>query len=66
MCDGFGRKDGKRRDLATIPALRNTEYICRGRVEIGAGAHTTTLYVMVDIVKGGGRAPSPPPLNRLG
>ncbi len=39
----------------------------RDRVEKGcfylsAGAYTTTLYVMVDIVKGGGRAPptSPP------
>jgi hypothetical protein len=36
----------------------------RGRVEIGgnvsalsAGAYTTTLYVIIDRVKGGGRAP---------
>jgi hypothetical protein len=26
-----------------------------------AGAYTTTLYVMVDIVNGGGRAPPPSP-----
>jgi hypothetical protein len=26
---------------------------------LSAGAYTTTLYVMVDRVKGGGRAPSP-------
>jgi hypothetical protein len=26
---------------------------------LSAGAYTTTLYVMVDIVKGGGRAPPP-------
>jgi hypothetical protein len=39
----------------------------RGRVEIGgvsalsAGAHSTTLHVMVDIVKGAGVRPLPPP-----
>jgi hypothetical protein len=42
----------------------------RGRVEIGgvylpskleSGEYPTTLYVMVDIVKGGGRAPPPSP-----
>ncbi len=42
----------------------------KGRGEIGrvsalsAGAYTTTLCVMVDIVKGGGRAPTT--LTRLG
>jgi hypothetical protein len=47
-----------------------TEYI-RGRVEIGlsvsalsAGAYTTTLYVMVDTVKGDGT--TPPTLTKLG
>jgi hypothetical protein len=29
---------------------------------LSAGAYTTTLYVMVDIVKGGGRAPQPSPM----
>jgi hypothetical protein len=32
---------------------------------LSAGAYTTTLLVMVDRVKGGGRVP-PPPLTRLG
>jgi len=41
-----------------------TEYTYRDRVEIGgSGAYTTTLYMMVDIVKGGGRAL--PPLTGL-
>ncbi len=34
----------------------------RGSVSaISAGAYTTTLFVMVDLVKGGGRAPPPAP-----
>jgi hypothetical protein len=36
-----------------------------GNSEVTAGAHITTLLVMVDRVKGGGRGASPP-LTRLG
>ena len=39
----------------------------RGSVSaFSAGAYTTTLYVTVDIVKGGGRAPLPHTLTRQG
>jgi hypothetical protein len=44
-----------------------TEYIqgkSRNRVSVSAhsaGAYTTTLYVMVDTVKGGGSTPQPSP-----
>jgi hypothetical protein len=55
----------------TVHSISSTEQ-CTERVrdEIGgvytvyalsAGAYTATLYVMVNIVKGGGRAPSLPP-----
>jgi hypothetical protein len=30
-----------------------------------AGAYTATLYVMVTVVKGGGRGPPPPTLTSL-
>jgi hypothetical protein len=40
--------------------LSSPQITNRGRVEIGAGAYTATLYVMVNIVKGGGRAGATP------
>jgi hypothetical protein len=48
--------------------VQNTEYILgqsgnRGRVSaLSAGAYITTLFVIVDIVKGGGRAPPSSPV----
>ncbi len=46
--------------------VANTEYIYRGRVEIEGVylPYTSTLYMMVDVVKGGGR--TSPPGTRLG
>jgi hypothetical protein len=57
-----------------LPTHGTTEYLSRGRVEIQGvylpsqlGAYTTTLYVMVLTVKGGGHGHAPPPaLSRLG
>ncbi len=54
---------------ASSQTASTTEYIQgqsrnRGSVSaLSAGAYTTTLYVMVDIVKRGGRAPTPPPIT---
>ncbi len=61
------------RSICSSPASKHhrVQITFRGRVEIGgsvsalsAGAYITNLYVMVDIVKWGERAP--PTLTRLG
>ncbi len=58
-------KNVEERNTKLSLCVHTTEYIYRGRVEIGGmylpsqleRIPSTTLYVMVDIMKAGGRAP---------
>ncbi len=64
----------RRRAIITIDCTQDSgHHRVRGRAEIGgsvsalsAGAYITTLYVMVDIVTGGWRAPPPPHPRQAG